>query len=126
MGEEKFIFGKRDSSAHAGRRSNRQRLEAAMQQLNDWRLNPALPAQVEEGGLVEPFSLDDYYRSEQDPPRLVEGQLDTENPRNEYYVGVGNGLKKVDKTIYDAKVEIEKGKLARIRAELARFIKVRT
>ena len=132
MSLDKFIEDKRDSAHHAGRRSNRQRLESAMQQIQDWRKQEVeahlsghsvdLPPQVEEGGLVEPF-LDAYYRSEQDQPRIIEGQIDTENPRSEYYVGLEGHLVQVPKVIYDSRMDIVKSQINKIRAELASFIK---
>ncbi len=68
------------------------------------------------------MNLDEYYKSEHDPHLLEDGFLP--EAHQDYYVGINGKLKPVSKTIYDAKLEIEKGKMTRIREELARHIKV--
>ena len=78
MGTERFIQGKHDNARHAGRRSITRRLMGAMEQISEWRRERTiahqmgedaelcypgekdghfqLPPEIEEGGLVEPFS----------------------------------------------------------------------
>lgn len=61
---------------------------------------------------------------------LIEGQVDTQE-EGEYYIGYEtptgkSKLARVPKIVYDARMEVESSRLARVRRELARLIKIKT